>query len=103
MKLRRRIAAFLRLGTTPKICSQLKLSKQKFAITETGFKVILRSSNLRLTMSLMGQSRSYRDVGSMSGLLESGHDWAIYEYTRPNLIHGSQAAPWGLDEKFPKK
>jgi hypothetical protein len=29
----------------------------------------------------MGQTRSFGDVGSMSGLLESGHGWAIYEYT----------------------
>jgi len=28
-----------------------------------------------------GQSRSFGDVGSMSGLPESGHGWAIYEYT----------------------
>jgi hypothetical protein len=29
----------------------------------------------------LGQTRSFGDVGSMSGLPESGHDWAIYEYT----------------------
>ena len=29
----------------------------------------------------MGQSRSFGDVGSMSGLPESGHGWALYEYT----------------------
>jgi hypothetical protein len=28
----------------------------------------------------MGQTRSFGDVGSMSGLTESGHGWAIYEY-----------------------
>jgi hypothetical protein len=28
-----------------------------------------------------GQIRSFGDVASMSGLPESGHDWAIYEYT----------------------
>jgi hypothetical protein len=27
------------------------------------------------------QTRSFGDVGSMSGLPESGHEWAIYEYT----------------------
>ena len=32
-------------------------------------------------MSVRGQIRSFGDVGSMSGLLESGHGWAIYEYT----------------------
>jgi len=31
-------------------------------------------------MSLVGQTRSFGDVGSMSGLPESGHGWAIYEY-----------------------
>jgi hypothetical protein len=28
-----------------------------------------------------GQTRSFGDVGSMSGLPENGHGWAIYEYT----------------------
>jgi hypothetical protein len=32
-------------------------------------------------MSLVGQTRSFGDVGSMSGLTETGHSWAIYEYT----------------------
>jgi hypothetical protein len=31
-------------------------------------------------MSLVGQTRSFGDVGSMSGLPESGHGWAIHEY-----------------------
>jgi len=30
----------------------------------------------------IGQTRSFGDVGSMSGLPESEHDWAVYEYTR---------------------
>jgi hypothetical protein len=29
----------------------------------------------------LGQIRSFGFVGSMSGLPESGHGWAIYEYT----------------------
>src|SRR5262245_21353477 len=29
----------------------------------------------------LGQTRSFGDVGSMSGLPESGHGWAIYEHT----------------------
>jgi hypothetical protein len=29
----------------------------------------------------IGQTRSFGGVGSMSGLPESGHGWAIYEYT----------------------
>src|SRR5215813_11793818 len=33
-------------------------------------------------MTGRGQTRSFGDVGSMSGLPKSGHDWAIYEYTR---------------------
>jgi hypothetical protein len=32
-------------------------------------------------MSALGQIRSFGDVGSMSGSPESGHGWAIYEYT----------------------
>jgi len=28
----------------------------------------------------VGHDRSFGDVGSMSGLRESGHGWAIYEY-----------------------
>src|SRR5262245_61005113 len=31
------------------------------------------------TMAAMGQTRSFRGVGSMSGLPETGHGWAIYE------------------------
>jgi len=30
--------------------------------------------------SALGQTQSFGDVGSMSGLPESGHGWAIYEY-----------------------
>jgi hypothetical protein len=30
--------------------------------------------------SVVGQSRSFGDIGSMSGLLESGHGWALYEW-----------------------
>jgi hypothetical protein len=32
-------------------------------------------------MSALGQTRSFGDVGSMSGLPNSGHKWAVYEYT----------------------
>jgi hypothetical protein len=32
-------------------------------------------------MSASGQTRSFGDVGSMSGLPKSAHEWAIYEYT----------------------
>ena len=32
-------------------------------------------------MTELGQTRSFGDVGSMSSLPESGHGWAIYEYT----------------------
>ena len=30
----------------------------------------------------MGQTRSFRDVGPMSGFPGSGHGWAIYKYTQ---------------------
>jgi hypothetical protein len=43
--------------------------------------LILRSSNLEIRMSLEGQSRRFHDVRDMSGLPESGHGRAIYEYT----------------------
>src|SRR5215813_3161947 len=39
---------------------------------------------------LWGQTRSFGDVGSMSGLPESGHGWAIYEYT-PKVIGLTEA------------
>jgi hypothetical protein len=36
---------------------------------------------MRALRSAPGQTRSFGFVGSMSGLRESGHGWAIYEYT----------------------
>ena len=39
-----------------------------------------------------GQTRSFGFVGSMSGLPESGHGWAIYEY---------MPQPWSLVGYFP--
>src|SRR5262249_13935500 len=42
-------------------------------------------------MTAVGQIRSFGDVGSMSGLPESGHGWAIYEHT-------PQIAPLALRE-----
>jgi hypothetical protein len=36
-------------------------------------------TKMRLLMSVQGQIRPFGDVGSMSGLPESGHGWAIYE------------------------
>src|SRR5262249_14554170 len=33
------------------------------------------------SMSQMGQTRSFGHVGSMSGLPENGHGWAIHAYT----------------------
>jgi hypothetical protein len=37
-------------------------------------------SKIQSRLAAMGQTRSFGDVGSMSGLPESGHGWAIYEY-----------------------
>src|SRR6516225_6519868 len=40
-------------------------------------------------MTGWGQTRSFGDVGSMSGLPESGHGWAIHEYRpliRPSCL-----------------
>src|SRR6516164_7577203 len=42
-----------------------------------------RGMGLARQMSASGQTRSFGDVGSMSGLPESGHGWAIMG-TRPN-------------------
>src|SRR5215831_19261736 len=41
-------------------------------------------------MSALGHDRSFGDVGSMSGLPESGHDWAVCEYT--NRARGGNPA-----------
>jgi hypothetical protein len=47
-------------------------------------------------MTAVGHTRSFGDAGSMSGLLESGHGCAIYEYTprleRDSRIHVEQHA-----------
>jgi hypothetical protein len=37
-------------------------------------------------MSHLGYDPSFGHVGSMSGLPESGHGWAIYEYMSSNLM-----------------
>jgi hypothetical protein len=76
MKSRRRIA-FPRLGEHTKGGVQLRPSEQEIATSEMGFKVCVLSSNPEPPMTGVGQTRSYGDVGSMSGLPESGHDWAI--------------------------
>jgi hypothetical protein len=45
-----------------------------------------KRGTLDAPMSDSGQSRSFGDIGSMSGLLESGRGWAIFEYA---------SSPWG--------
>jgi len=40
----------------------------------------IRKPSESFRMTVMGQIRSFGDVGSMSGLPESGHGRAIYEY-----------------------
>jgi hypothetical protein len=44
-------------------------------------KMFLRARRLLEFSHGLGQTRSFGFVGSMSGLPESGHGWAIYEYT----------------------
>src|SRR5262249_55099719 len=39
-----------------------------------------------------GQTQLFGDVGSVSGLPKSGHDWAIYEYT-PELDAARRCPP----------
>ena len=46
-------------------------------------------------MTAVGQIRSFGDVGSMSGLPESGHGWAIYEHT-PQIAPLKNDAPLAL-------
>jgi hypothetical protein len=41
---------------------------------------VVHYSKVGRPMSQMGHDRSFGDVGSMSGLPESGHGWATYEY-----------------------
>jgi hypothetical protein len=43
--------------------------------------MLLRCERLERPMSQLGQTRSFGDIGSMSGLAKSGHGAAIYEYT----------------------
>jgi hypothetical protein len=40
----------------------------------------LRQRGLIRPMAARGQTRSFGHIGSMSGLLKSGHGAAIYEY-----------------------
>jgi hypothetical protein len=39
--------------------------------------MLLRCESLETPMSQLGQTRSFGDVGWMSGLLESVHGWTI--------------------------
>ena len=41
----------------------------------------LPSHGLCVLMTARGQTRSFGDVGPMSGFPKSGNAWAIYEYT----------------------
>jgi hypothetical protein len=43
--------------------------------------MLLRCKSLEPPMSHLGQKRRCGHARSMSGLLESGHGWVIYEYT----------------------
>src|SRR5262249_19614873 len=50
-------------------------------VTDRPLSEVPRSVNSKGLESGVGQTRSFGDVGTMSGLPESGHGWAIYEYT----------------------
>jgi Histidine kinase-, DNA gyrase B-, and HSP90-like ATPase len=53
-------------------------------------------------MTAPGQTRSFGVVGSMSGLPESGHGWAVYEYTRDDPEpKGSRGAPHNRQMRLP--
>ena len=43
--------------------------------------MLLRCESREPPRSLVGQTRSFGDIGSMCGLPESGHGVAIYEHT----------------------
>jgi hypothetical protein len=48
----------------------------------------------RRPTSGLGQTRSFRDVGSMSGLPESGHGWAIHEDTPQKRERSPSSSRW---------
>jgi hypothetical protein len=62
---------------------------------EKGIAALLRCGISIWAMSAASHSRRFQDVRDMSGLPESGHGWAIYEYrprqgrdlTKPHLLH----------------
>jgi len=58
----------------------------------SGRRLLAESMTAAITSSGWGQTRPFGDVGSMSGLRESGHGWAIYEYTP----HNTPCASYGL-------
>jgi len=61
-----------------------------------------------LPKAASGRTRSFGDVGPMSGLPKSGHDWTIYEHTpeldaaspisgaQPGRLHCTACPPPGI-------
>jgi hypothetical protein len=46
------------------------------------FQILIPQLHFGDFFNAIGQTRSFVDVGSMSGLPESGHDWTIYALIR---------------------
>jgi hypothetical protein len=58
-----------------------------------------RASIGAVGMSAWGQTRSFGDVGSMSGFAESRHGWAIHEYT-PSVHTGRDRLSKKCESRF---
>ena len=71
-----------------------RLDQNELKAPLRGHGTVLAQSCCNAAMSASGQTRSFGDVGPVSGLPESGHGWAIYEPAvggraeRPNRDRG---------------
>jgi hypothetical protein len=62
------------------------LSSSRGSHSSTSLKSrVVHYSILAHATSATGQTRSFGDVSSMSGLPGSGQGWTIYEYTPPHV------------------
>jgi hypothetical protein len=76
----RRDATSSRFSSTDRNASAAPLlRRQDIAGWEGSSQGLLRCGILTRLLTGLGQDRALGDVGSMSGLPESGHDWPIYE------------------------
>src|SRR5262245_37919017 len=61
----------------------------------------LPSRGLCVLMTAWGQTRSFGDIGSMSGLPESGPGWAIYECAVDLRATGCHRLPATIPRRSP--